>query len=186
MSASKSSNLPRFSPLQRGAIALLKRNLPLAYESFSLAYQSTAWQQRDQAVTGWGDLFDSRLFERDKTPSVTLAMGWQPPPIALHKPYVPNQRLLVLRDSFLHPAQWRPQNLAEQKSLHALRAAKAALERVLVNDASVLVRTSAVILLWEYFGDEHPHTIQSAMERALRREKNPTLRFVLKELLKSR
>ena len=171
-------------PLELGAIALVKRKYPTALRAFTMAYQSKVWFTRDLAVTGLGDMLDVRLPESGKLPAIALAIGWESPQlIQSSKAYISEQRLLVLMEVFTQPWRWQPQNIAEQKTLHALRGALELLEQILLNDASHLVRFSALMMLTEAVDESQQVFIQPVLQQALGRERHELLIELLSNLL---
>ncbi|HLA44403.1 MAG TPA: hypothetical protein VJZ27_13250 [Aggregatilineales bacterium] len=178
-------NRSYISSAKRGIMALLKRNLPAALTAFIDVYRSPKWQERDLAVTGLGDMLDSRLAEQHRHPAVIVAVGWVPASVPKHRQLLSDERWLALLDSYPHPSQWSPRNLNEQKALHALRRAQAMLEHILISDASHLVRFGALLMLTEKLNEAHHHTIISVLERAYRYEKDKTLRFMIGSFIAS-
>ena len=171
-------------PLEVGAIALMKRRYSAALRAFSMAYQSKEWRPRDLAVTGLGDMLDPRLPENGKPPAIALAIGWEPPDlIQSGKLYISEARLLVLLETYTQPSRWQPQNIAEQKTLHALRGALTLLEQILLNDASHLVRFSALMVLTEAVDQAQQEFIRPVLQRALGREQHDLLTEMLSDLL---
>ena len=173
-------------PLEVGAIAVIKRKYPVALRAFTEAYQSREWRARDLAVTGLGDMLDTRLPENGKPPAIALAIGWKPPALDLlqsGKVPVSDQRLLVLLETFTQPTRWGPQTIAEQKTLHALRGALTLLEQILLNDASHLVRFGALMVLTETVDQSQQEFIRPVLQRALRQEEHELLVEMLSDLL---
>jgi hypothetical protein len=171
-------------PLEVGAIALLKRKYPVALRAFTTAYQSKDWRTRDLAVTGLGDMLDPRLPENGKPPAVALAIGWEPPTLMQSsKVFITDRRLLVLLETYTQPWRWQPKNIAEQKTLHALRAALTLLEQILLNDANHLVRFSTLMVLTDTIDESQQEFIRPVLQRALGREQNELLAEMLSDLL---
>ena len=172
------------NPLEVGAISLMKRKYPAALRALTSAYQSRDWRMRDLAVTGLGDMLDPRLPENNKTPSLALAIGWEPMEVVkFGKTYVSERRLLVLLETYTQPWLWAPQNIAEQKTLHALRGALQLLEQILISDASHLVRFSTVMILTETVDSSQQEFIRPVLQRALRHEQHELLAEMISELL---
>ena len=175
-------------PLEVGAIALIKRKYPAALHAFTVAYQSREWRARDLAVTGLGDMLDARLPEDGKPPAIALAIGWKPSEVRMlqsGRVSVSNQRLLVLLETFTQSSRWGPQTIAEQKTLLALRGALKLLEQILLNDASHLVRFSALMVLTETVDRSQQEFIRPVLQRALRQEEHELLAEMLSDLLAS-
>jgi len=172
------------NPLEVGAIALMKRKYPAALRAFTAAYQSKDWRTRDLAVTGLGDMLDARLPESGKSPAVALAMGWEPPALMKSsKTHISDRRMLILLETYTQPWRWQPQNIAEQKTLHALRAAMILLEQILLNDANHLVRFSALMMLTDTVDESQQEFVRPVLQRALGREQNELLAEMLSDLL---
>lgn len=171
---------PNF-PLQRGILALSRRDYPSAFKAFRRLYQSPHWQQRDLAVTALSDLFDTRIIEDDKPPNCSLVSGWQVPPTS--NPMLSKPRLLVLLETFIHPTLCRPRNLLEHRTVQALQTTQNFLEHVLLHDPEYLVRFSTLVALNEYFPDERRYVILPTFQQALKHERNPDLKVLLEHFL---
>jgi hypothetical protein len=180
----RTTGIPRVTPIQRGMIALLKQDYPRALESIVLAYQSPKWKGRDAAVTALGDLLDSRVVDHSKEPSIMLVADWQPPRILSDKSKaIPDNRMLVLLESYLQPALWEPRSIQEYKTLRALHSAFQFLQRILLNEAHFLVRFSTLLVLTELIGADKRHFILPTLQRAHRQESDPLLKAAIAEFL---
>ncbi len=170
----------RLSPLQVGALKLLKHDYPRARHALRRAYASPNWQTRDAVVTGLGDMLDARVVQGDKPPALVLWLRWpaeQPWAASAEQPRP--ARLLQLQAVCLQPALWRPVNRAEQKTLHALRGAVYQLADILLTDKHYLVRFSAALTLSEMLDDDQRAIIQPQLRRAYTTESHDLLRDVL-------
>lgn len=185
MASHRKTSPPQLSLLRKGALALLKRDFPAAVSLFSSAYRSSHWEKRDAAVTGLGDILDSRIIEQNKLPAILACLHWTPPKVIIPPRHrVSDERLLVLLDQFMQPVLWKPRTLNEQKILLAFRTAEQTLEHILLNDAHHLVRFSALIILTDLIGEERRPLILPTLEKAHRQEHNPMLKRVLARFLK--
>jgi hypothetical protein len=180
------SNLPRLTTAQRSILALLRHDYLAAFEQLRGLMTANAWQTRDLAITGLADLLDLRLLEQNKPPTLVYIVGWQPlrPPSPV-KTALPKERLLTLLETYPYPSQRQPRNLNEWKHLQCFGQAKQLIERALTNDPHKLVRSTALVLLYDLFSESRKTLILPALERAHRRESDPDLQLALEQLLKA-
>lgn len=173
----------KLGTIHQGAIALIKRDLPLAYRAFATTYRSVKWERRDLALVGLSDLLDKRVYEHSKNPSILLALDWQPT-VEVNQTALPDQRLLVLLDGFLQKSRAQANTIAEKKALYAMQNAMKLLERALLHDPFHIVRFSAFIILNQMPTENQRHFVLPTFQAALRQETYPALSAALEAALK--
>jgi|GEM_PF-5735868 len=170
------------APLERGLLALHKRDYPSALKAFMVVYQDKDWVKRDAALLGMSDILDLNTIEHQKPFAVELVTEWRPPSRVI-KTRLADYRVLELMDVYLQPVLWSPRNLVERRTLRAFYETKNILERILLTDRSYFVRFSALMILTEQLGKERLHFIEPTLRRAKQYEKNDLVRQALAEYL---